>query len=147
MTMDYRANPEANGIVQARALPNPEANGIVQARALLAAAAKSVNHLESAAEQALDCLAALTGQWCPCHHSAGDVEQALDRLAELTGMLSQLEELAGLQDPDAAAAAARYAAAVCRDAQALVRSLDTLSTRLAVVTVLIQQAPATPSTD
>src|SRR5260370_30239324 len=93
---------------------NPQPDAIAQVRALLASAASRVNQLKSAAEQALDCLSAFTG------------------------MLSQLEELAGLPDPDAVPAAAKYAAAVCRDVQALVRSLDTLGKRPAVVTVVVQ---------
>jgi hypothetical protein len=76
-------------------------------------AARRVNQLESAAEP------------------------ALDRLAALTGMLAQPKELAGLHEPDAAAAAALYAAAVCRDARALFRSVDALGKRPAVVAVVV----------
>jgi hypothetical protein len=126
---------------------NPEADGIARTRALLAATARSVNQLEGAAELALDHLAALSGQWCPCHHSAGDGGQALDRLVALTGMRFQFEELAGMHDPDTAAATAGYAAAVCRDAQALLRSIDELGKRLAVVAVFSQQPAVTPLTD
>jgi hypothetical protein len=126
---------------------NPETAVIAKARALLAAAVRSVNQLESAAEQAFDCLAALTGQWCPCHHSASDPEQGLHRLAALTGMLSQFEEPAGLHDPLAADVAAMFAPAVCQDAQALLRVLDAIGKRLAVVTVFVQQVAAMPSAD
>jgi hypothetical protein len=125
---------------------NPETAVIAQARALLAAAVRSVNQLESAAEQAFDCLAALTGQWCPCQDSTR-ASQGLHRLAALTGMLSQFEKLAGLHDPLAADVAALYAAAVCKDAQALLRVLDAIGKRLAVVTVFVQQCAATPSAD
>jgi len=99
---------------------NPEPDGIAQARARLAAAARSVNKLESAAEQ------------------------ALYRLASLTGMLCRFEDLAGSRDTEAAAAALD-AAAVCRDAQALLCSLEALDKRLAVVTVVVHQAVPTPS--
>jgi hypothetical protein len=126
---------------------NPEADGIARTRALLVATARSVNQLEVAAELALDRLAALSGQWCPCHHSAGDADQDLDRLVALTGMQLRFEELAGWHDPDAAAATAGYAAAVCRDAQALLRSIDELGKRLAVITVFSQQPVATPLAD
>src|SRR5262245_29660621 len=98
---------------------NLEGDGLAEARALLAEAARSVSRLESAAEQ------------------------ALYRLAALAGMRSRLADLAGLYGPDAAAAAL-YAAAVCRDARALQRSLDALGKRLAVITVVVQLA-ATPS--
>ena len=64
-------------------------------------------------------------------------EQALDRLAALKGMLSQLKELAGSHEPDAAAAAAYSAAAVCRRPD-LLRSLDALGKRPTVVTVVVQ---------
>ena len=66
-------------------------------------------------------------------------------MAALTGMLSQLKELAGSHEPGAAAAAALYAAAVCRGAQALLLSLDVLGKRPAVVTVVVRQVAATPS--
>jgi hypothetical protein len=52
-------------------------------------------------------------------------------------MLSQLKELAGSHEPDAAAAAAHSAAAVCRGAQALLPSLDALGKRPTVVTVIV----------
>jgi hypothetical protein len=68
-------------------------------------------------------------------------------LAALTRMLSQLKELAGSHEPDAAAAAAQYAAAVCRGAQALLSSFDALGKRPAVVTMVVQQVAATPSAD
>jgi hypothetical protein len=124
---------------------NPESDVIAQARALLAAAVRSVNRLESAAEQALDCLAAITGQWCPCHNSASDAEQGLHCMAALPGILSQFEELAGLHDPHAADVAALYTAAVRQEAQALLRVFDAIGKRLAVVTVLVQQGAAMPS--
>jgi hypothetical protein len=60
-------------------------------------------------------------------------------------MLFQLKELAESHESDAAAAAALYAAAVCRRARALLRSLDALGKRPAVVTVVVQQVAATPS--
>jgi hypothetical protein len=101
-------------------LRNPRADGVAQARARLAAAARSVNKLESAAEE------------------------AMYRLAALTGMLCRLEDLTGPRDTEAAAAA-RDAAAVCRDAHVLLRSLDALDKRLAVVTVVVHQSVATPS--
>jgi hypothetical protein len=55
-------------------------------------------------------------------------------------MLSQLKELTGSQESDAAAAAALYAAAVCRRSRALVRSLDAVGKRPAVVTLVVYQA-------
>jgi hypothetical protein len=140
MTMDHRQNPETEGITQTRAL--------------LTATATSVNQLEVAAGRALDRLAALSGLWCPCHHSAGDGDQALDGLVSLTGMRLRFEDLGGCRNPDAAAATpgyaaatAGYTAAVCRDAQTLLRSIDALGKWLAVVTVFRQQPAATPSND
>jgi hypothetical protein len=106
MTMDHRRNLEAEGIAQARTR--------------LAAAARSVKRLESAAED------------------------ALFRLAALTGMLCRLEELTGSRDTEAAAAAVD-AAAVCQDAHALLYSLETLDRRLAAVTVIVPRAVATSS--
>jgi hypothetical protein len=60
-------------------------------------------------------------------------------------MLSQLKELTGSQESDAAAAAALYAAAVCRRARAQLRSLNALGKRPDVVTMVVQQVVATPS--
>lgn len=66
-------------------------------------------------------------------------------MAALTGMLSQLKVLAGSHEPDAAAAAALYAAAACRHAQALHYSPDALGKRPAVVTAVVRQVAAAPS--
>jgi hypothetical protein len=99
---------------------DPKADGIAQARARLAAAARSVNTLESAAEE------------------------AMYRLAALTGMLCRLEDLTRSRDTEAAAAG-RAAATVCQDAHALLCSLDALDRRLAVVTVVVHKAAAAPS--
>ncbi len=100
---------------------NPQADAIAQVRTLLAAAARRANQVKSAAEQTLDCLAAFTG------------------------MLSRPGEPAAVHDPDAAAGAAKYAVAVCRGAQALLRSLDALGKWPAVVTGGVPSAAATPS--
>jgi hypothetical protein len=93
---------------------NPQAHAIAQVCSLLDAATRRANQVKSAAEQALDCLAAFTGK------------------------LSRLTEPAALRDPDAAAAAAKYAVAVCRGSQALLRSLDALGKWPAVVTMVDQ---------
>ena len=95
-----------------------EADCAAEARILLSAAARGVNQLESAAEQ------------------------ASGRLAALTGILSQLKELPGSHEPEADAAAASSAAAVCRHARAPLRSLDALGKRPAVVTVVVRQVAA-----
>ena len=63
-------------------------------------------------------------------------------MAALTGILSQLKELPGSHEPEADAAAASSAAAVCRHARAPLRSLDALGKRPAVVTVVVRQVAA-----
>src|SRR5262249_8169327 len=73
----------------------PQAQAIGQVRTLLAAAARRANQVKSAAEQTLDCLAAFAGK------------------------LSRLGEPGAVHDAATAAAAARYAVAVCRGSQAL----------------------------
>jgi hypothetical protein len=93
-----------------------EADCVAQARSLLAAAAKGVNQLESAASEA----------FC--------------RLAALRGMLARLERLTGSGEPDAAEAAALDAATVCREAKALLRTLAAHGTRGTAVPVLLGTA-------
>jgi hypothetical protein len=75
----------------------PETDRVARARALVAAAAKGVARLESAANQA----------FC--------------RLAALAGMLNRLEKLTGSRVPEAAEAAALDVATVCREAKVLLR--------------------------
>ena len=77
-----------------------DADCVAQARNLIARAAKGVDHLENVAGLA----------FC--------------RLTALGGMLARLEELATSRDPDAGDAAMLYAAAVCREAEVLLRYLD-----------------------
>jgi hypothetical protein len=79
---------------------NPDADYVARARALIAKAAKGVERLEDVASQA----------FC--------------RLAALTGMLARLEELARSRDPEAVEAAVLDAATVRREAEVLLRYLD-----------------------
>jgi hypothetical protein len=74
---------------------NPEPDPVAKARTLLAAAEEGVRRLEDAAQQA----------FC--------------RLAALAGILAGMEKLAGSHEPEAADAAALYAATVCREAEIL----------------------------
>jgi hypothetical protein len=60
-------------------------------------------------------------------------------------MLTRLEEPAALHDPDAVAGAAKYAVAVCRGAQALLRSLDALGKWPAVVAVVPSVSATQPA--
>jgi hypothetical protein len=66
-------------------------------------------------------------------------------LAAFAGKLSRLGEPGAVHDAAAAAAAARYAVAVCRGSQALLRSLDALGKWPAVVGVVDQEVTATRS--
>jgi hypothetical protein len=95
---------------------NQQADRVAQARALLAAAARGVNQLEGAANQA----------FC--------------RLAALKGMLARLEALAGSGEPNAAEAAELDAATVCREATALVHALAARGTGGAGVTAVVGTA-------
>jgi hypothetical protein len=79
---------------------NPDAECVAQARNLIARAAKGVEQLENVAGLA----------FC--------------RLTALGGMLARLEELARSHDPEAGDAAILYAATVCREAEILLRYLD-----------------------
>jgi hypothetical protein len=74
-----------------------ESDPLVQARTLLAAAGEGVQRLEDAAHQA----------FC--------------RMAALAGILARMERLAGSREPEAAEAAALDAAVVCREAEILLR--------------------------
>jgi hypothetical protein len=100
---------------------NPQADAVAQVRTLLVAAARRANQVKSAAEQTLDCLAAFSG------------------------ILSRIGEPAARHDLSAVAGAAKYAVAVCRGAQALLRSLDALGKWPAVVTAEVPSVAATPS--
>jgi hypothetical protein len=77
-----------------------DADCVARARNLIARAAKGVEQLENV--------------W----------GLAFCRLAALKGLLARLEELARSCDPDAIDAALLYAATVCREAEVLLRSLD-----------------------
>lgn len=79
---------------------DPEANGMTQARNLLATAAQEVDRLEMVASQA----------FC--------------QLTALTGILTQLEKLAVSHEPEAVDAAALELAMVCREAEGLIRYLN-----------------------
>jgi hypothetical protein len=85
---------------------NPDADGVTQARALLSAAAKGVERLETTASHA----------FC--------------RLSALKGLLTRLEDLSESREPDAAEAAALYAATVCRETKALLHFIDSHSNGL-----------------
>jgi hypothetical protein len=100
---------------------NRETDCVAQARTLLAAAARGVNQLEGAANQA----------FC--------------RLAALRGILTRLEALTRSGEPDAAAAAALDAATVCREAKALLRALGAHGTMGAGVTLVVETAAARAS--
>jgi hypothetical protein len=76
------------------------ADGVVQARDLLAVAAQEVDRMEIEASQA----------FC--------------RLTALTEMLARLERLAVSHEPDVVDAAALYAATICREAEGLLRHLN-----------------------
>ena len=76
---------------------NPEPDPVVKARAMLAVAEEGVRRLEDAAQQA----------FC--------------RLAAVASILTRMEMLAGSHEPEAADAAALYAARVCREAEILLR--------------------------
>ena len=78
----------------------PDAACVARARALLAAAARGVERLESAANL------------------------AFFRVVALTEMLARLEGLGGSGEPEAGEAAALDAATVCREAKALLRYLS-----------------------
>ena len=78
----------------------PEADGVTQARNLLAEAAQGVDRLEIEARQA----------FC--------------RLTALAGMLARLEKLAVSHEPEADEAVALYAATVCREAEVLLRYIQ-----------------------
>ncbi len=77
-----------------------DADCVARARNLIARAAKGVEHLENV--------------W----------GLAFCRLAALEGLLTRLEELARSCDPDAIDASLIYAATVCREAEVLLRYLD-----------------------
>lgn len=77
-----------------------DADCVARARSLIARAAKGVEQLENVAGLA----------FC--------------RLTALGGMLARLEELTRSHDPEAGDAAMLYAAAVCREAETLLRYLD-----------------------
>jgi hypothetical protein len=77
-----------------------EADRMARAHTLVARAAKSVEQLEDVAGQ------------------------AFFRLTALTGMLGRMEELARSHDPEAVEAAALDAATVCREAEVLLRYVD-----------------------
>ena len=79
---------------------NPDADCVARARTLIARAAKDVEQLEDVASQA----------FC--------------RLTALTGKLARQEELARSCDPEAVEAAVLDAATVCREAEVLLRYLD-----------------------
>ena len=79
---------------------DPEADGVAQARDLLAAAAQEVDRLEMVASQ------------------------AFSQLTALAGMLTRLEKLAVSPEPEAVEAAALDAAMVCREAEGLIRYLN-----------------------
>jgi hypothetical protein len=93
MKTDHRRNPAAEATAPTHCLPRR----------------REGYQLESAAEQALGCLAALTG------------------------MLSRLKELAESHEPEGAAAAAYTAPPRRAGARALLRSLDALGKRPAEV--------------
>jgi hypothetical protein len=77
-----------------------DADCVAQARNLIARAAKGVEQLENVAGLA----------FC--------------RLTALGGMLARLEDLTRSQDPDAGDAVLLYAATLCREAEVLLRYLD-----------------------
>jgi hypothetical protein len=79
---------------------NLHADRVARARMLIARASKGVEQLENVASQA----------FC--------------RLTALAGMLNRLEQLAQSCDPDAADAAQFDAVTVCREAEVLLRYLD-----------------------
>ena len=78
----------------------PESNGVAQARNLLAAAAQEVDRLEIVASQA----------FC--------------QLTALAGVLTRLEKLALSHEPESVEAAALDVAMVCREAEGLIRYLN-----------------------
>jgi hypothetical protein len=78
----------------------PKADGVAQARNLLEGAAQEVDRLEIVASQ------------------------AFRRLTTLTGMLARLERLAVSRQPEAVESAALDAATVCREAEILLRYLN-----------------------
>ena len=79
---------------------NPDADCVARARNLIARAAKGVEQLENVSGHA----------FC--------------RLTALAGMLTRLEELAMSSDPEAIEAALLDAATVCREAEVLLRYID-----------------------
>jgi hypothetical protein len=79
---------------------NPDAHCVARARNLIARAAKRVEHLENVS----------TNAFC--------------RLTALAGMLTRLEKLATSSEPDAIDAALLDAAMVCREAEILLRYID-----------------------
>jgi hypothetical protein len=87
----------------------PEADHVARARSLLAAAGEGVNQLKSACNE------------------------ALHRYFTLTGMLVRLKQLTASPEPEAAGEAAIYAAALCREALALLRDLHSRGRRRADV--------------
>jgi len=81
---------------------NSDADCLARARNLIARAAKGVDQLELVADL------------------------AFFRLTALGGMLARLEELATSLDPDTGDSEMLYAAAVCREAEVLLRYLDSV---------------------
>jgi hypothetical protein len=79
---------------------NSDTDCVTQARSLIARAAKGVEQLENVAGLA----------FC--------------RLTALGGMLARLEDLTRSNDPEAGDAAMLHAAALCREAEVLLRYLD-----------------------
>jgi hypothetical protein len=100
---------------------NPENDRAAQARALFATAANRIKQLEAT------------------------TSEAVRRLAALTGMLARLEKLAGSDVPHVAEAALLGAAMLCREARALLRSLDQHGKRPSVMKVVLSPAAARPS--
>jgi hypothetical protein len=84
---------------------NPEADRIPRARALLIAAAEGVKQLRS------------------------EANVAMRRFFALTGMLARLRQLTASAEPEAAGAAALYAATLCRETMALLHYIDSRGRR------------------
>src|SRR6516162_9010537 len=85
---------------------NPEADHIPRARALLIAAAEGVKQLRS------------------------EANLAVRRFFALTGMLARLRQLTASTEPEAAGAAALYAATLCRETMALLHFIDSRGRRM-----------------
>jgi hypothetical protein len=83
---------------------NPDGDCVARARNLIARAAKEVEHLENVSSNA----------FC--------------RLTALEGILTRLEEFARSSEPDAIDAALLDAATVCREAEVLLRYIDSRET-------------------